>query len=323
MKDNEKKIEKDINTETTDGENHAGVSSAEEQHPEDPAVKKDSKFKDILDALLFAAIVALILKTFIVEAYRIPTGSMENTLMVGDFLLVNKFTYGPSTPRNIPFTNIRLPFFSLPSISEPEKGDVIVFDYPGEIEEEHPQEIVNFIKRLVGEPGDTILVKNQVLFVNGKEFPKPGGIRMDEPPKSEKLIDPGIFPRGSGWNNDFYGPLVVPKKGDAVKVTRDNFEMWKMLIIREGHSIRITADNKIFIDEKESPEYKIEKNYYFAMGDHRTNSSDSRFWGFLPRENIVGEAMLVYWSWNPDIPFAEAGDLLKSIRWNRIAMIIR
>ncbi|HEY3250518.1 MAG TPA: signal peptidase I, partial [Ignavibacteria bacterium] len=118
-------------------------------------------------------------------------------------------------------------------------------------------------------------------------------------------------------------PLRVPKKGDIIKITPENMETWKMLLIREGHTIRVTADNKIFINEKDTSEYKVEKDYYFVMGDNRTNSSDSRYWGFLPRENIIGEALLVYWSWDPNIPFSEVGQLLGSIRWNRIAMLIR
>lgn len=314
MEENDKKIESN----NTPAEGETNIS----QPGNDPAARKESRLKETFDALLFAAIVALLLKTFIVEAYRIPSGSMENTLQIGDFLLVNKFSYGPSTPRNIPFTNIRLPYFSLPAISEPGKGDIVIFDFPGEIEEKNPPEIINYIKRLVGEPGDTVLVKNRVLYINNKEFPNPENMLVEGEIINERYYDPKIFPRGSNWNTDFYGPVVVPKKGDVIKITAENFEMWKMLIMREGHSVRITADKKVFIDEKESPEYKIEKNYYFVMGDHRTNSSDSRLWGFLPRENIIGEALLVYWSWNPDIPYSKFGDLLKSIRWERIAMII-
>jgi len=285
-------------------------------------VKRNSKFKEYFDALLFAGLVALILKTFVIEAYRIPTGSMENTLLVGDFLLVNKFMYGPSTPRNIPFTNIRLPYISLPSIKEPKRGDVVVFDYPGDIEEIKPKEVLNYIKRLVGLPGDTVKVKQQVLYVNGAEFPNPEAMLLDQKANNDQYVEDKIFPKGSGWNRDYYGPIYVPKKGDLIQITPENIEMWRMLVIREGHTIRITADKKVFIDEKESPEYKIGKDYCFVMGDHRTNSLDSRYWGFLARENIIGEALIVYWSWEPDIPFSEPGRLISSTRWNRIAKLI-
>jgi len=296
--------------------------AVEPKLPEQVTYKKPHKLKEYLDALLFAGLVALLLKTFVVEAYRIPTSSMENTLLVGDFLLVNKFIYGPSTPRNIPFTNIRLPHIDLPSIKEPKKGDVVVFEYPGDIEVVKLPEVINYIKRLVGEPGDTILIKQQVLYVNGKEIAKPETMLIDRSPQNEKFSPGKIFPQGSGWNEDNYGPIKVPKKGDLVKITPENLETYKMLIIREGHTIRITADNKVFIDEKESPEYKIEKDYYFMMGDHRTNSADSRYWGFLARDNIIGEALIVYWSWDPNISFSDPGRLLSSTRWDRIAKII-
>jgi signal peptidase I len=299
------------------------IKTAEEEQQHDPALKKKSRFIEYIDALLFAGIVALILKTFVIEAYRIPTGSMENTLLVGDFLLVNKFVYGPSTPRNLPFTNVRVPYISLPALKEPARGDVVVFDYPGDIGEIKPKEVINYIKRLVGLPGDTLSITRQVLYVNGKEFPKPEGLLTEHPPYNENFKDSKIFPPGSGWNEDNYGPLYIPKKGDTVKISQQNFDTWKMLITREGHNLRITADNKIFIDEKESLGYIIEKDYCFVMGDHRTNSADSRFWGFLPKENIIGEAIVVYWSWQPEIPFSQPGRLLASTRWDRIAKFIK
>jgi signal peptidase I len=281
---------------------------------------RPSKFVEYFDALLFACIVALFLKIFIVEAYRIPTGSMEETLLVGDFLLVNKFIYGATTPRNVPFTEIRMPFFRFPALTTPKRGDVVVFDFPGSINEKQSPEIINYIKRLAGEPGDTIKIIDKVLYVNGQVFPNP--------PESQfsKEISPGphtgIFPRGSGWNDDNYGPVVVPKKDDIIKISPDNLEEWKMFIIREEHSIRLTADNKVFIDEKESKEYRVGKNYYFMMGDNRNNSSDSRYWGFLSEDNIIGEAMIIYWSWNPDIPLGEIGRKFESVKWDRIAKII-
>lgn len=297
-----------------------------EKHPEDTVIhvthspKPHSKFKEYLDALLFAGLVALILKIIFVEAYRIPTGSMENTLLVGDFLLVNKFIYGATTPRNIPFTQTRIPFFRLPALKEPDRGDVVVFDYPGGANELVSAEVTNYIKRLIGKPGDTIHIVNKKLFVNSVEVPDPPDAKF------EKYISPGtntnIFPRGMPWSDDNYGPIAVPKKGDIINLTPQNLDEWKTFIKREGHSIRLTADNKVFIDEKENSAYKVEKNYYFMMGDNRNNSSDSRFWGFMPEDNIIGEAMIIYWSWNPEIPFGEFGRLVSSIRWDRIGKLI-
>lgn len=281
---------------------------------------KRSLFVEYLDALLFAIIVALVLKIFVIEAYRIPSGSMENTLIVGDMLLVNKFIYGATTPRNVPFTDIRIPYFRFPAIDAPERGDVVVFDFPGTLNEKQPPEITNYIKRLIGEPGDTIQIKDKVLSVNGLEFPNPPDVKFDT--EITKLPNTNIFPPGSGWNDDNYGPIIVPKKDDVIEVTPGNFDTWRMFIIREGHSIRVSADRKIFIDEKETQEYRVEKNYYFMMGDNRNNSTDSRMWGFLSEDNIIGEAMVIYWSWNPDIPMDQFSRKIESIQWDRIAKFI-
>ena len=282
--------------------------------------KPTSKLKEYFDALLFAGVVALILKIIFVEAYRIPSSSMENTLLVGDFLLVNKFIYGATTPRNIPFTHTRIPYFRFPALKEPDRGDVVVFDYPGNANELAAPEVTNYIKRLIGKPGDTIQIVNKTLFVNSVVFPNPQDAKFSESVSRGSYTD--IFPRGRQWNDDNYGPIIVPKQGDVITITPDNIDDWKTFIKREGHSIRLAADNKIFIDETENSTYKVEKNYYFMMGDNRDNSSDSRVWGFMPAENVIGEAIIIYWSWNPDIPFAEFGRLFDSIRWDRIAKII-
>jgi signal peptidase I len=282
--------------------------------------KAPSRFKEYFDALLFAGVVALILKVLFVEAYRIPSGSMENTLLVGDFLLVNKFIYGATTPRSIPFTEIRTPFFRFPALKQPSKGDVVVFDFPGSAGEIRSREVINYIKRLVGDPGDTLQIINKVLYINSKISPDPPDAKFSENISGGSYID--IFPKGMGWNDDNYGPVVIPKKDDIITITPDNLDDWKIFIQREGHSIRLTADNKIFIDETENSNYKVEKNYYFMMGDSRNNSTDSRYWGFLAEDNIIGEAVIIYWSWNPDIPFGEFGRLFDSIRWDRVLKII-
>lgn len=282
--------------------------------------KKNSKLKEYFDALLFAGLVAIILKIIFVEAYRIPTGSMENTLMPGDFLLVNKFIYGATTPRSIPFTEIRIPFFRFPALKDPKPGDVVVFDFPGSANSIRSPEITNYIKRLVGLPGDSIRIIDKILYVNSAVFPNPPESKFS--PEVSRNPHSDIFPRGSGWNDDNYGPVRVPKKDDMIRLTPENIDDWKTFIQREGHSIRLTADNKVFVDEKETIDYKVGRNYYFMMGDNRNNSSDSRVWGFLPEDNIIGEAMMIYWSWNADIPTSEFGRLFSSIRWDRLFNII-
>jgi signal peptidase I len=253
--------------------------------------KKKSKTREFFDALVYAAIVAFIIKIFLFEAFRIPTGSMQNTLWVGDFLLVTKFTYGATTPRNIPFTDIRLPYFKLPGFKEPEKGDIIVFDFPGERDEVQSKEVVNYIKRCVAVAGDTVMVSGKKLYVNGQPFPNPPNALFDNMNRPQSFTNPRMFPRGAGGNEDWYGPLRVPKKGDKLKIDSSNFDGWKTFVMREGHTISMNSEKKVLVDNAELPggEYTVERDYLFMMGDNRNNSLDSRYWGFLPVDNIVGK----------------------------------
>ncbi|GAB4370008.1 MAG: signal peptidase I [Calditrichia bacterium] len=222
-----------------------------------------------LQAILVAILAALILRQFVIAAYKIPTSSMEDTLLVGDFLLVNKFYYGAQTPNwiGIPFTRIGfdVPWFRLPKIYEPRQDDIVVFRYPRD-----PH--LEYIKRCVAVGGQTVTIKDKALFVDGKRFPDPPKLKYD---------DPRIFDR----NSRFY-PTFRPGLG-----SRDNFGP---VTVPPGH--------------------------YFMMGDNRDRSSDSREWGFVPDDNIVGKPLIIYLSWNSQIPSYR---LFKKIRWNRLAMVIR
>ncbi len=285
--------------------------------------KKKSRPKEYFDALIFAALVAIFLKIFFIEAYRIPTGSMENTLLVGDFLLVNKFVYGSTTPRNIPFSDKRIPYFRFPDLREPKRGDVVVFDFPGSRDEVQSPEVVNYIKRLIGEPGDTLQIINRIVYVNQQVFPNPPESKFISSPQNSNIVNPRIFPKGSGWNEDNYGPIRVPKEDDIIKLDSSNIDMWRMFITREGHNVQVLPNTGIVIDGISANEYKVQQDYFFMMGDNRNNSLDSRFWGFVPRDLIVGEALIIYWSWDPSIPFGELSRLVGTIRWGRIGDIIR
>lgn len=286
---------------------------------------KKNKGKEFIDALAYALVVAFIIKIFLFEAYRIPTGSMENTLLVGDFLLVTKFTYGATTPRNVPFTDWRLPYFKLPGFKDPERGDIIVFDFPGDKDELESKEVVNYIKRCVGLAGDTIHIVGKKLFVNGVEFPDPPHVVYDKVTRPQNFTNGRIYPKSAPWNEDYYGPIRVPKKGDKIKLDAANFDSWRMFALKEGHTIQIGAGGTVTSDGAALPdnEYTVERNYLFMMGDNRNNSLDSRYWGFMPEENVVGQAFMLYWSWDANISFTDFFKLLGSIRWGRIGTFIK
>ena len=265
----------------------------------------------------------LVLNSFVLASFEVPTGSMENEIMTGDFLLVNKFIFGGTTPRTIPFTNIRIPAFKLPMWWSIERGDVIVFIFPGQRDEVEAPEFAYYLKRAMALSGDTLAVVNRVVYVNGKAAPIPRNVKFNT-----KFIQPSgygnprIFPKGSPFNEDNYGPLVIPKRGDTVALNEHNLDRWKTFVEREGHTVgQIGAS--IFIDGKESARYFVERNYVFGMGDNRDNSLDSRFWGFIPQESIVGTPMIVYWSWDPDLPLFALFDKIGSVRWNRIGALVR
>lgn len=285
------------------------------------------KVKDFFVSLFYAAVAALIIITFIVQNTRIPTGSMENTIWVGDFVLVNKFIYGATSPRYIPFTEVKLPYFELPSLAEPERGDIVVFEYPGDRDQLVASELnVNYVKRLIGMPGDTIEIRDKVVFVNGKEAPIPPYIQYDPrrlTPLPPGKANPRIFPKGKPWNQDNWGPFVIPKQGDVIQLSENNIEEWQTIIDREfGERVVELRDSSIYINGKQVDSYTMTKDYYFMMGDNRDNSEDSRFWGLVPRDMVVGEAFIVLFSWDRNYSFFEPFKLLGSIRLDRILKLL-
>jgi signal peptidase I len=215
-----------------------------------------------------------------VEAYKIPTGSMERTLLVGDFLLVNKLLYGPE----IPFTGRRLP-----AIRAPRRGDVIVFEWPEDVSK-------NFVKRLVGLPGDTLAMRGGVLIVNQRPQ------REQYVTRTEPDVDPTY--EDFRWQRDY---LVHTATAHTANVARSSAfaganagdhpsrNNWGPLIVPAGS--------------------------YFVLGDNRDNSLDSRYWGFVPDSLLRGRPLFVYYSYAPDT--ADALDWITDIRWRRLGERVR
>jgi len=275
-----------------------------------------------IKTLLGAIVVVMIINGLAVASFVVPTGSMENTVMTGDFLFVNKFIYGPSTPQVVPFLNVPLPFYRFPGWRDPQKNDVIVFIFPGNREEVKSAEFQYYLKRCIATAGDTLLVRDKRVFVNGKEVKiAPNGV-FDEmmPVPSYDVMQ--TFPARKGFTRDNYGPIRIPRKGDIISISPDNLPEWFIFIRREGHEVTSNAYS-IFIDGKQVTSYKVQKDYCFGMGDNRDHSLDSRYWGFIPYENVVGTPMIVYWSWDTNQPMSELIEKLKSVRWSRILKIIR
>jgi signal peptidase I len=241
---------------------------------------------------------------------------MENTLRVGDFLLANKFVYGAHTPRWIPFTNVRIPSVRFPSVTQPQRGDVVVFelpDYASELNAGARQ----FVKRCIAQPGDTILIRNKRVFVNGEEFPLSEFARPSKrKPFPEGYGDERIFPKGMHFNEDNFGPLAIPKRGDKIQLNASSFFMFKDIIEHEGNQVRLDS-GAVFVNGVRSGAYTMQQDYFFMMGDNRDNSSDSRFWGFVPDDLIIGKVMMIYFSVDE-----LNGSFPTNIRWGRVGTIV-
>jgi signal peptidase I len=246
---------------------------------------KKSTAREYFESLVITVILALFGTTFIIQAFKIPTPSMEDNLLVGDHLLVNKFAFGARgsvLDKILPLRDIK-------------RGDVIVFKYPKDLTK-------HYVKRAIGLPGDHIKIVDKQVFVNDKPLDEPYKIHK-APPGS--YADPfrDYFPP-KGHSRPIYG-------ADEDPYWYENFEQGDELVVPEGH--------------------------YFAMGDNRDNSSDSRYWGFVPREYIVGKALIIYWSYetapdeelNPDVGgrASQLKDLLahffQKTRWSRTLKLIR
>lgn len=380
-----------------------------------------------LDAIIFALIAATFVKSFFFEAYMIPTSSMENTLMTGDYLFVGKLRYGPKRPQHpltIPLTHnvifgresytrlIERPYKRMAGLSSVKANEMVVFNFPhgdtvlvnyptddyythvrlngrkstldhyGPVKVRPAGKEDNYVKRCVAVAGDTLLVKDGVVYVNHIPQPYFSGVRntytvvTDGQPLNQRLLNkygispaelyfdnriPGypnlplneenarelaslrnvvsvtqnidvfppdypdsqlmLFPFVTSadfpWTRDNYGPLWIPQAGVTVTLTSQNIPLYRRIITSyEGHTLE-ERDGLYYIDGEETTTYTFGMDYYFMMGDNRHNSADSRYWGFVPLDHIVGKPKFIWLSIDK-----EASGIRK-IRFKRIFKKIR
>ena len=387
-----------------------------------PPDGRQTKVVEWVDALIFAVVAATFIKLFFIEAYTIPTSSMEKSMMVGDYLFVSKTAYGPkmpNTPISFPFvhntmphtrslqsysTLIQYPYCRISGTGKIKNDDVVVFNFPegdtvsvnlqesssyyelvriygreriwsdkrtfGEIMYRPVDKRENYIKRCIAIPGDSVKIVNGQVYVNDKRQKEIPGIQLKyliktdgesinanllekldistpgiEGSGSEYLLsltaeqsrkmdglkfiqskerfilpkgknDPALFPHDPslGWNLDNYGSVWVPKKGVTIALTMANLPLYKRIIdVYEGNDLQAKG-GLIYINGSPASTYTFKMDYYWMMGDNRYNSADSRYWGFVPEDHVVGKASFVWLSLDKNKSF------LSKIRWNRFFM---
>jgi signal peptidase I len=300
--------------------------------------------REYSESFLVALGIALVIRALVIYPFRIPTGSMEGSLLVGDFLLANKFVYGIRSPDwiGIPYTKIGfdIPFFRTPGFRRPQRGDVVIFKWPRD-----PS--LNYIKRCIALSGDTVEVRDKQVFVNGDPTSVPSKSQhIDERIFPKGFRESSIFPPNAG-NRDNYGPIRIPAPGDTLVFSESNRNQWferfqlmtyegrKISLSYRGETTPLVVENlghwesaiRMYPVESFSVDgiplnryvHTVKNRHYFMMGDNRDNSLDSRYWGFLPERYVVGEGLVIYWSWDGDVPLYR---LLEKIRWTRLLNLI-
>lgn len=278
--------------------------------------------KRLLKLLILLLFLALLLKIFVVDAFKIPTGSMKNTLLEGDFILVNKLAYSFSTPHQVPFWGKRLDRMEIASTGKPEFNDVVAFEIPANYYDPAASDYSILIKRIIGLPGDTIELKDQELYINRIKYRTPSFIKINLNDKPFVKADSKIFPYDSKWNLENYGPIVIPKKGMTVELTPKNILQWQNAINSEQEKKAISVEGTVItLNGTPIRDYTFEKDYYFVLGDNRQNSIDSRYFGYVPEDWIIGKAMMIYWSQMP-VQSSGISEYFSSIRFSRLMQTI-
>ncbi len=245
---------------------------------------------------------------------------MENTLLAGDFIIVNKIAYKFSTPAKIPFTNIKIPHITLLETWEPEINELVVFNYPETFLDDSTITSNQFIKRIVACPGDTLQFINKKVFVNNKELSLPSTLKFsNENVRRRGIVEDNIFPEGAKWNRDNYGPIIIPKKGDTIGVNSRNLEKVKQIIVMDyGERVLRDEGTVITLNAKPIQEYVIQNDHFFVIGDNLDVSMDSRYLGFISDEMIIGRALFIYWSMDNEKSAPGPLGFLSAIRTRRI-----
>lgn len=264
----------------------------------------------VLKVFFLAFIAWLILHLFFFQVLYVDSGSMRNSLFEGDYIVVNKLAYGarlPITPLSLPFSNstsylnwIHLPYLRIPGYSHISRNDVMVFNLPTD-DKVPVDERELYIKRCVALPGDTFKMDSARIFINNKMFLE--NLNLTKVKISARnAYSPNFFPNDSRfkWNLDYFGPLLIPKKGDSVKLSIDNIDLYRGVIEKYESNILEIKGTDIYINGNKSTSYMFKMNYYFVLGDNRPNSIDSRYWGFVPEDHIIGKASLLLYSTTKD-----------------------
>lgn len=283
------------------------------------------KLFKLLKIILLVALIALLIKAFAFDAYKIPSASMENTLLPGDFIIANKFAYEFSTPHEIPILDIPIPYKNFIDVSKPQVKDIVVFQFPRGFENDSLRNNSKYIKRIIAGPHDTLKIVDGEIFVNGRILVLPSTIKISkERERSGWVIDDKIYPPGAKWNKNNYGPIVIPGKGDTIKISPENFTKWQSIIVMDfGERALIPEGTIVTLAGKAISEYVLKQDHYFVIGDNPEVSMDSRYFGFITDNMIIGKAMFIYWSYNSNKTAPGPLGFLSAIRGDRLFKFIK
>lgn len=279
-----------------------------------------SKLGKIFKVLFWVILIAVIIKAFAIDAFRIPSSSMEYTLQPGDFILANKFAYNISTPKEIPFLNLQIPYVSLIKIGKPQINDVVIFQFPDGFESDPQKSGTKYIKRVVAGPHDTLRITEGNVFVNGKPITLPSTFKKPNLLDADSInIKEEIYPPGAKWSRISYGPIVIPAKGDKINISPDNFKKMQSIIVMDhGERSLLSEGTIVTLDGKIISEYLLTQDHYFVIGDNFEESMDSRNFGFITDNMIIGKAMFVYWSYDSEKVAPGPLGFLSAIKADRI-----